>query len=84
MCLAVIFMCLTGPLMWWRRRPGGTARLGAPRGRMPLKATPLLAVALVALGLFLPLFGITLLAALLLDQLVLRRIPGLASWFDTA
>jgi uncharacterized iron-regulated membrane protein len=50
---------------------------------MPLQATPLLGVALVALGLFLPFFGITLLAALLLDQLVLRRVPGLASWFDT-
>ncbi len=82
MCLAVIFMCVTGPLMWWRRRPRGAARLGAPRGRMPLTATPLLVVALVALGAFLPLFGVTLLAALLLDQLVLRRVPALADWFD--
>ena len=64
MCLAVIFMCVSGPLMWWRRRPRRTGQLGAPRGRMPLKATPLLAAALVALGLFLPLFGVTLLAAL--------------------
>jgi uncharacterized iron-regulated membrane protein len=84
MCLGVIFMCVTGPLMWWRRRPRGAARMGAPRGRMPIRATPLLAVALVALGLFLPLFGITLLAVLLLDQLVLRRIPALSRWFDTA
>ena len=83
MCLAVIFMCVSGPLMWWRRRPRRTGQLGAPRGRMPLKATPLLAAALVALGLFLPLFGATLLAALLLDQLVLRRVPALAGWFDT-
>ena len=84
MCLGVIFMCVTGPLMWWRRRPRGSDRLGAPRGRMPVAATPLLAVALVALGLFLPLFGVTLLAALLLDQLVLRRIPSLGRWFDAA
>jgi uncharacterized iron-regulated membrane protein len=83
MCLAVIFMCVSGPLMWWRRRPRGAARIGAPRGRMPLKATPLLVAALVALGLFLPLFGATLLAALLLDQLVLRQVPALAGWFDT-
>lgn len=84
MCLGVIFMCVTGPLMWWRRRPRGGTRMGAPRGRMPVAATPLLAVALVALGLFLPLFGITLLAVLLLDQLVLRRIPALGRWFDAA
>ena len=84
MCLAVIVMCVTGPLMWWRRRPKGAERMGAPRGRMPIRATPLLAVGLVALGLFLPLFGISLLAVLLLDQLVLRRVPALGRWFGTA
>ena len=84
MCVAVIFMCVTGPLMWWRRRPRGAARIGAPRGRMPIGSTPALAVLLVALGIFLPLFGISLLAVLLLDQLVLRRIPALAGWFDVS
>jgi uncharacterized iron-regulated membrane protein len=83
MCVAIIFMCLSGITMWWRRRPRGSERLGAPRGRMPLRATPLLVAGLVALGLFLPLFGITLLAVLLLDQLVLRRVPALGRWFDT-
>ncbi|GAB6987631.1 PepSY-associated TM helix domain-containing protein [Nocardioides pyridinolyticus] len=84
MCVAVIFMCVTGPLMWWRRRPRGAGRMGAPRGRMPLRATPLLAVGLVALGVLLPLFGLSLLAVLLLDQLVLRRVPALSRWFDAA
>lgn len=83
MCLAIIFMCLSGPLMWWRRRPRGRERLGAPRGRMPVKATPLLLVGLVALGLFLPLFGISLVVALVLDQLVLRRVPALRRFFDS-
>ena len=83
MCLGVIFMCVTGPLMWWRRRPRSAARLGAPRGRMPVRATPLLAAGLAGLGLVLPLFGISLLAVLLVDQLVLRRVPALARWFDT-
>jgi uncharacterized iron-regulated membrane protein len=80
-CLAVIFMCVTGPLMWWRRRPKGKS-LGAPRGRLPLKATPGLAVLVAALAIFLPLFGITLLAVLLLDRFVLRRIPTLSTWFN--
>jgi uncharacterized iron-regulated membrane protein len=83
MCAAVITMCVTGPAMWWRRRPSGTGRMGAPRGRMPLRSTPLLIVLLGALGVFLPLFGISLVAALALDQLVLRRVPALATWFDT-
>jgi uncharacterized iron-regulated membrane protein len=83
MCVAILAMCVTGPLMWWRRRPRGRARLGAPRGRMPVRATPVLAVAVTALGVVLPLFGVSLLAVLLLDQLVLRRVPALAGWFDT-
>ena len=47
MCVAIMAMCVTGPLMWWRRRPRGAGRLGAPRGRMPLRSTPLLVVGLV-------------------------------------
>ncbi|WP_350277928.1 PepSY domain-containing protein [Kribbella sp. HUAS MG21] len=82
-CAGVLFMCVSGPLMWWRRRPKGRA-LGAPRGRLPLRATPALAVLVVALAVFLPLFGISLLAVLLLDQLVLRRVAGLRSWFNVA
>lgn len=82
MCVAIIVMCVTGPLMWWRRRPRGAARIGAPRGRMPLRTTPLLALGVVALGVLLPLFGLSLLVVLLLDQLLLRRVPALAGWFD--
>ncbi|MDF1605749.1 PepSY domain-containing protein [Nocardioides sp. YIM 152315] len=84
MCLAIIFMCVSGPLMWWRRRPRGKASLGAPRGRLPLRATPVLAVLLVALGVLLPFFGLSLLVVLALDQLLLRRIAPLGRWFGTA
>jgi uncharacterized iron-regulated membrane protein len=84
MCVAVIALCVTGPLMWWRRRPRGLIRLGAPRGRLPIGRAPVLAAVLVAAGLLLPLFGLSLVAVLLVDQLVLRRIPVLASWFDVA
>jgi len=82
MCAAVIFMCVSGPLMWWRRRPARTGTMAAPRGRMPLRATPALVVGLVVLGVVLPLFGASLLLVLLLDQLVLRRVPRLGAFFD--
>ncbi len=82
MCAGILFLCVTGPLMWWRRRPRGGARLGAPRAKMPLRATPLLAVAVAALGIFLPLFGASLLVVLLADRFLLRRVPALARWFD--
>ena len=41
-CLMVIFMCVSGPMMWWRRRPKRAGSIAAPRGRMPLRGTPLL------------------------------------------
>ena len=75
MCCLVIFSCLSGPLLWWRRRPRGSASIGAPRGRLPLRTLPVLVAGLVALGVLLPLFGISLLVVLLVDQLVLRRVP---------
>ena len=75
MCVAVIFSCVSGPLMWWRRRPERATSVGAPRGRLPLRTTPVLAVGLVALGVLLPFFGASLLLVLLLDHLVVRRVP---------
>ncbi len=83
MCLGVLFMCVTGPLMWWRRRPRG-ASMGAPRGRLPLRTSPLLLVGLIGLGVLLPVFGISVLAVLLLDRLVLRRVKSLGDFFAVA
>ena len=46
MCLAVIFMCVSGPLMWWRRRPRGAAAAGrttrpdAAEGHAPARRGP--------------------------------------------
>jgi uncharacterized iron-regulated membrane protein len=74
---------VSGPLLWWRRRPRGTGSLGAPRGRLPVRTTPVLAGLLLALGAFLPLFGLSLLVVLALDGLVLRRVPALGRWLGT-
>ena len=70
--------------MWWRRRPSRAGSMSAPRGRLPLRSSPPLVIGLVALGVFLPLFGLSVLAVLALDQLVVRRVPALAAWFDVA
>ncbi len=80
-CVAVIFMCLAGPLMWWRRRPQG-ASMGAPRGRLTLKTGPVAVAGLVVLGAALPLFGASLVAIFALDQLVLRRVTSLKNFFN--
>ncbi len=82
-CVAVILMCVTGPVMWWRRRPRGAGHTGAPRGRLPVRATPWLVGALLALGIFLPVFGVSLVLVLALDRLVVRRVPALRRWAQT-
>lgn len=80
-CVAVMFMCIAGPLMWWRRRPKGGA-MGAPRGRLNIRTGPAAVVGLVALGVFLPLFGASLVAVLAVDHLVLRRVGPLKEFFN--
>jgi uncharacterized iron-regulated membrane protein len=74
-CLIVILLTVSGAVMWWQRRPEG--RLGAPP--MP-QNVPLWkgAVAIICvLGVLFPLVGISLVVVLLLDWLVIARIPVL-------
>jgi len=74
-CLVVIILCVSGLVMWWQRRPAG--RIGVP----PLPEhvqqwkTPLAIVAI--LGLVFPMVGFSLVTVLLLDYLVISRIPVL-------
>lgn len=68
-CLGVIMLSLTGPLMWWRRRPKGG--LGAPRELAPLKLRTVALITL-AMGLIFPLAGASLALVLVVDRIVLR------------
>ncbi|WP_321489012.1 PepSY domain-containing protein [uncultured Hyphomonas sp.] len=63
--LGVALLAVTGTVMWWRRRPEG--RLGVPP--MPQDRTIALGVVaiILVLCLFLPMAGLTLLAALVAD-----------------
>ncbi|MEO3861184.1 PepSY domain-containing protein [Acrocarpospora sp. B8E8] len=74
-CLALITLIITGVWMWWKRRPRG--RAGAP-ARPTSRRTSYAVIAIMAvLGLLFPLAGITMLAVLLLDWLVIRRVHRL-------
>jgi uncharacterized iron-regulated membrane protein len=81
-CLGILFLCISSPIMWWRRRKGKSG-LQAPAGKMPVYASWTLAAVLVVLGVVLPVFGISLVIVLLLDFLVIRRIPALKRAFNT-
>ena len=69
-CLSVIFVAISGAVMWWMRRPSGAGRLAAPP--MP-RDVPLWQGAVLvglAISLAFPMAGLTLLAVLALDLLI--------------
>ncbi|MEX0300932.1 MAG: PepSY domain-containing protein, partial [Leisingera sp.] len=76
-CLAVIFVSLSGVVMWLKRRPAGAARLAAP----PVPADLPFWKGALLIGLFtslaFPLVGITLLAVLAFDVLLVSNIPAM-------
>ena len=77
-CLLVIFICVSGVVMWFKRRPVGAGRLAAP----PMPSELPLWKGAVLVGLFVsmafPLVGLTLLTLLVLDLLFISRIPALS------
>ncbi len=76
-CLLVIFVCVSGDVMWIKRRPARALRLAAP----PLPADLPFWKGAVLVGLFcalaFPLVGLTLLTVLALDILVISRLAPL-------
>lgn len=71
-------LSVSGVVMWWRRRPKGLLGAPIPLGRPRFGGV--LIAAIVALGLYLPMFGATLIAVLLVDRFVLRRVPSARRW----
>ncbi|MGQ0679944.1 MAG: PepSY-associated TM helix domain-containing protein [Actinomycetota bacterium] len=83
-CGLVIFLCITGPMMWWKRRPKGAWVAAPRRSSDPRTRRRLFWVVMVPIGILFPLGGITMLAVLVADWLILRRIPRLARAFGSA
>lgn len=71
----LVLMIVSAGVMWWRRKPPGG--VGAPRPAEDVELPGWLPAVVLLLGLLFPLFGATLLIVLLLDVIVLRRIPAL-------
>ena len=74
----LVTMAVSAAVMWWRRRPEG--RLGAPPALAERRVGAGLIAVTVLLAIYLPLLGASLIVVLLLEQLVLRRIPPVARW----
>lgn len=76
--MGAIFLCLSAVILWWRRREPGT--LGAPRPTVPARFSIGLLLIVMALAAYLPMFGYSLLAVLVLERLVLRPFPPTRRW----
>lgn len=75
-CMAIILLCVSGVVMWWIRRPKNSGRLVAPSLQSPTLWKGGAVVMLITAVAF-PLAGGVLLAVLLLDWLLISRIPVL-------
>ena len=76
-CLSVIFVSVSGAVMWWLRRPSKAGRLAAPPMPRDLPLWQGAVLVGLAVSLAFPMAGVTLLAVLALDYLILSRIPAL-------
>ena len=76
-CLSVLLLCVSGIIMWWKRRPTLAVRLAAPP--MPKDMPHWQGAVLVGLAVSLafPMAGLTLLTVIALDTLFISRVPVL-------
>lgn len=78
--LFLIILAVSGAVMWWRRRPIGL--LGAPIPLSRPRAGFGLIASIIALGLYLPMFGATLIAVLVIERMILVRIAAARTWLN--
>ena len=76
-CLSMIFLPVSGLVMWWKRRPEGAFRLAAPPAPQGLAFWWGAAALVVVLGIAFPLGGAAITAVIVLDLVLLRQVPAL-------
>ncbi|WP_245990132.1 PepSY-associated TM helix domain-containing protein [Tabrizicola piscis] len=75
-CLAIILMSVSGAVLWLKRRPVA-ARLGAPPRPADVPYAKGAILITLALSLAFPMLGLTLLAVMVLDLVILSAVPPL-------
>ena len=76
--VGLVLLSVSSVVLWWRRRDAGV--LGAPKVLAKPRLSFGLLTLVILLGVYLPLFGASLLGVLLLETLILRRIPPVRDW----
>jgi uncharacterized iron-regulated membrane protein len=74
----LLLICTSGVIMWWRRRDAGV--LGAPKVKLNPRVSLGLISLVVMFGIYLPLFGTSLILVLLAEKLILSRITAVRDW----
>jgi len=74
----LILLSISGVILWWRRRDQGV--LGAPKILLAPRFSRGLVLLIVLLGVYLPLFGVSLVVVLVLEKFLLARIPRVRDW----
>ncbi len=76
--LGLLLLSVSGVILWWRRRDQGV--LGAPKPRLNPRVSWGLISIILLIGICLPLFAASLAFVLLLEWLLLSRIPRVRNW----
>ena len=76
--LGLVTLCVSSVVLWWRRRPEG--KLGAPATLAPLRHSWALVALVVALALGMPMFGLSLALAVMVEASLVRLAPRLRAW----
>jgi uncharacterized iron-regulated membrane protein len=74
----LVLLSMSGIIMWWRRRDQGV--LGAPKALLSPRVSWGLIALIVLIGVYLPLFGASLLVVLATERFILGRIPRARDW----
>ncbi len=67
-CLAIVAMCVSATIIWWKRRPKGSR--GAPRYPSDYRVAKGAIVILALMGVAFPLVGLSIIVALVIDFLL--------------
>ncbi len=76
--LGLVLLSVSGVILWWKRRDQGV--LGAPKPALSPRISRGLILIVVFIGICLPLFAASLLLVLLMEWMVLSRIPAVRTW----
>ena len=71
----VLFMMVSGVVLWWKRRPKNTGKLGSPTASLKLSRT--VRQVMLALALCFPLSALALVLLIIVDVLFISRFKRL-------